>query len=264
MESGVSSSGVDFTTLEQLYLDVREAKREDIGAMAHIFIKSNIHNKTSQLLYNHDDIWPEVVEMLRNYLADDYTTALLAWDSYTDTTVGWTSVSLVTSDEDDYFKFCDSTVWAGRQLLRKETLSRGHTPLHIDQMKRASLITELRNRNRDGQNRHTDRDRLVINTVAIHPDIRNSEIFETAHYLVDRARDLAKKERLHLWAQAPLGSMSDPWHIFEEIGFTRVGSFELNLNSYANEEQRRRGNWGFQKWDQWVLQIGNWERGQHY
>lgn len=97
-------NGLDFTELPQLFISTREANSADIGAMANIFIKSFQYDNTAQLLYHRDGIWPEVVEMLQNYLADDFTTVIVADDETTDTTVGWTSVSLVIPGVDDYFK----------------------------------------------------------------------------------------------------------------------------------------------------------------
>ena len=272
-ESGVpSSSGIlDFTTLEQLFIVVREAKRDvDVGPMANIFIKSFADDKTAQLLYHRDRIWFVVVEMLRTYLDDDYTHVMVAWDAYSDTIVGWTSVSLVTSDQADYFAFCDSTVWAGRQLLRRDIRNRRGAPLHLDEMRRASLITKLQQQNREGQNRHASADgqgqgqHLVINTIAIHPEVVEGEIPEIAYKLLDEARDLAKREGLPLYAQVPQNSLGNLETLFEEIGFAEVGNFELNLNRYASEAQSRWRNWGFQAWTQWVLRTGNWERGRRY
>ena len=100
--------GLDFTESIELFISTRKANSADIGAMANNFIKSFNDDKTAQLLYPRDGIWPEVVEMLRNYLADDFTTVIVAEDEYTDTIVGWTSVSLVIPGVDDFFKctFC--------------------------------------------------------------------------------------------------------------------------------------------------------------
>ena len=104
-ESGISTAnGVDFTMLAELFIDIRDARREDVGTLANIFIKSFRDDSTAQLLYPHDGIWPVVVEMLRTYLEDDYTQVRVAWDEYTDTIVGWTALSLVTSEQDDYFE----------------------------------------------------------------------------------------------------------------------------------------------------------------
>lgn len=254
------SGGLDFCMLPELLIDLRDAKSEDVGALANIFIKSFRDDKTAQLLYPHDGIWPVAVEMLRTYLDDDYTRVRVAWDERPDAIVGWTSVSLVTSDQDDYFKFCDSTVWAGRELLRRETRTRNGAPLHVDEMRRAGLITQLRGRNRDGQDGSVHgQHRLVINTVAIHPD--EEDIPGIAYGLVSDARDLAKREHLPLWAQFPRNPMGDLEALFREIGFSEAGSFELNLTGYANEEHRRR-DWGVQRWTQWVLRIGDWERGR--
>ena len=221
--------------------------------MAHLFIKCFRYDRTAQLLYNHDQIWPVVIEMLRTYLNDDYTHVKLAWDSYTDTIVGWTSVSLVDSDPEDYFKYCDSTVWAGRALLRRETGAAGHGPMHVDQMRRAALVTELRLHNRDGQRNHAGHHRLVINTLAIHPDVVPYEMPQIAYNLMHDARELAKQEDLPLWAQVPQLSLGDPEDILYEIGFDKVGSFHLELNRYADEEHLRQRNWGIQNWTQWVL-----------
>ena len=260
-----SEDGLDFTQLGELFICTREARRDDIGALANIFIKSFKNDKAAQLLYPHDRIWPLVVDMLREYLDDVYTHVILAWDGCTDTIVGWTSVSLVTSNQDDFFKFCDSTVWAGRQLLRKEARARNGAPVHMDEMRRAALITQIRKQNREGQKRHVDGQYLVINTIAIHPDAFESEIPQIAYKLIDETRDLAKRERLPLWAQFPQNSLGDLDEIFEEVGFTEADGFELNLVSYTNEEHRRReSDWAPQVWTQWVLQIGNWECGRRY
>lgn len=261
-ESGVPSSGVDVTMLQHLLLHTREARREDVGALANIFIRSFRHDKTAQLLYPHDSIWPDVVEMIRTYLLDDYTFLVLAEDEYTDTIVGWTSVSLVAAGVDDYFNYCDSTVWAGRQLLRREARDRGEGPVPVDEMKRAALISKLREHNRDGQNRHADGNRLVINTIAMKPDVFESEIQEIAYRLIDHIRDIAKRERLPLWAQVPKNSLGNLEELYEGTGFAQVGSFELDLNRYTSEEHRRRSNWGVQKWTQWVLRTEIWERGR--
>ena len=252
-ESGVSSSGVDVTMIQELLLHTRDARREDVGAMANVFIRSFWHDKIAQLLYPHDSIWPEVVEMIQAYLLDDYTYLVLAEDEYTDTIVGWTSVSLVTSDEDDYFKYCDSTVWAGRQLLRREARARGEAPVPMDEMKRAALISKLREHNRDGQNRHACGNRLAINTIAMKPDVFESEIQEIAYRLIDHSRDVAERECLPLWAQVPNNSLGDLEELYEGTGFTKVGSFELDLNRYASEEHRSRSSWRIQKWTQWVF-----------
>ena len=96
--------GLDFTQLRTLFISIREANSADIGAMANIFIKSFEDDRTAQLLYPRDGIWPEVVEMLRNYLADDFTTVIVAEDKTIDTILGWTSVSLVIPGVDDFFK----------------------------------------------------------------------------------------------------------------------------------------------------------------
>lgn len=262
-ESGVASSGeVDLTTSDEPFIVTCEATSDDIGAMANIFIKSFRDDKTAQLLYPRDGIWPVAVEMLRYYLDDDYSHLRVAWDENTDTMIGWTSVSIITPDEEDPFKFCDSTVWAGRQLLLTERRTRSEAPLHLDEMRRAHLTTELSERNRDGQNRHINGQHLVINTFAIHPDAFEGKTPEIAYKLMDDARDIAKAESLPLWAQVPQDPLGDLEELFEEIGFTKVGSFELDLTQYASEEDRRRRNWGFQKWTQWVLRAGNWERGR--
>ena len=238
-ESGVG--GIDFTRLPELFIVTRDARREDIGAMANIFMKYFQDDRTAQLLYPRDGIWPVVVDMLRSYLADDYTTVRVAWDEHTETIVGWTSVSMIFGDEvDDYFKFCDSTIWAARELLRKESqLGRGG-PLHVDEMRRAGLITELRKRNRDGQKRHSAGSHLVINTFAMHPDVVEEEIPEIAYKLMDDTRELAKNERLPLWGQFSEYALGDLEELFREIGFDEVGSFALEINRYANEDQRRR------------------------
>ena len=255
--SRVPSSGVDVTMLQHLLLHTREAKREDVGAMANIFIQSFRHDKIAQLLYPHDSIWPDVVEMIRTYLLDEFTYLVLAEDEYTDTIVGWTSVSLVAAGVEDYFNYCDSTVWAGRRLLRREARDRGEGPVPMGEMKRAALISKLREHNRDGQNRHSDRDRLVINTIAIKPDVFESEIQEIAYRLIDHIRDVAKRERLPLWAQIPGNSLGDLEELYKGTGFAQVGSFDLDLNRYTTEEHRSRSNWTIQKWTQWVLRAEN-------
>ena len=241
--------------LHELLLYTRDARGEDVGALANIFIRSFRHDKTAQLLYSHDNIWPEVVEMIKTYLLDDYTHLILAEDELTDTIVGWTSVSLVAPGDDDYFKYCDSTVWAGRQLLRMEARARHQAPVAMDEMKRAALITELREHNRHGQNRHANGSRLVINTIAMDPDVYEPEIQEIAYRLIDQVRDVALRERLPLWAQVPKNSLGDLEEVYGGTGFAQVGSFELDLNRYTSEEHRRRSTWSVQQWTQWVLRV---------
>ena len=252
-ESGVPSSGVDVTMLQELQLHTRDARGEDVGAMANIFIQSFRHDKTAQLLYLHDSISPVVVDMIKSYLLDDFTYLVLAEDEYSDTIVGWTSVSLVTSGEDDDFKYCDSTVWAGRELLRREARTIREAPVPMEEMKQAALISMLREHNRTGQNRHINGDHLVINTIAMNPDVFEREIQEIAYRLIDHIRDVAKSERLPLWAQVPEKSLGDLEELYEGTGFAQVGSFELDLNLYASEEHRRQSTWSVQKWTQWVL-----------
>ncbi|KAL9077697.1 MAG: hypothetical protein Q9161_000069 [Pseudevernia consocians] len=260
----VSLSGPDFTELPELCIIPRDAKFDDLGAMAHIFIKSFKGDKTAQLLHPLDSTWPEVVDMLNKYLVDDNTHLILAEDETSETIVGWTSVSLVLPDVEDYFKYCDSTLWAGRARLRKEEQARGTAPEHEDDMRRRNLITQLREENRNGQNKHIEGQRLVINTFALHPDVFEDEIPEIAYKLMDETRDLAKREGLPLWAQFPQNSLGDLEALFEEIGFAEVGSFDLDLTGYASEELRRMRYGGNQKWMQWVLREGNWERGRRY
>lgn len=81
---------------------------------------------------------------------------------------------------------------------------------------------------------------------------------------MDETRDHAQRMDLPLWAQFPQNSLGNLEALFQEIGFAEVGSFELNLTRYTSEEHRRRRNWGYQKWTQWVLRRGNWERGRRY
>ena len=131
-------------------------------------------------------------------------------------------------------------------------------------MRRRNLITQLREENRNGQNKHIEGQRLVINTFALHPDVFEDEIPEIAYKLMNETRDLAKREGLPLWAQFPQNSLGDLEALFQEIGFAEVGSFDLDLTGYASEELRRMGSWGNQKWMQWVLRKGNWERGRRY
>ena len=131
-------------------------------------------------------------------------------------------------------------------------------------MRRRNLITQLREENRNGQNKHIEGQRLVINTFALHPDVFEDEIPEIAYKLMDETRDLAKRKGLPLWAQFPQNSLGDLEALFQEIGFAEVGSFDLDLTGYASEELRRMKYWGNQKWMQWVLREGNWERGRRY
>ena len=100
----VSLSGVDVTELPELCIMPREATFDDLGAMANVFIKSFKGDKTAQLLHPLDSTWPEVVDMLKQYLVDDNTHLILAEDETSNTIVGWTSVSLVFPDVEDYFK----------------------------------------------------------------------------------------------------------------------------------------------------------------
>lgn len=71
-ESGVPrGGGIDFTRLQELCIVTKSAKREDIGAMAHVFLDSFPDDKTARLLYPRDRVWPVVVEMLRTYLEEE-------------------------------------------------------------------------------------------------------------------------------------------------------------------------------------------------
>ena len=155
-------------------------------------------------------------------------------------------MSLVISDQEDHFKDCDSIVWAGREWLRRETPALDQAPLHLDSMKRAALITHLSDKNRTGQNSHAGgQQRLVVNTIAIHPDVFEDERPDIAYKMIDHMRDLAKEWRLLLWAQVPTNSLCDLEALFREGGFDKVGSFELNFASFANEEHRSGRDWGF-------------------
>ena len=262
--SGVPSSGVDFTMLGELHLVTRDAKDADAGLMTTIFLNYFKEDETAKLLYNIDSIHELILEMIYEYIrGDDSTHVLVAEDTLTKTVVGWTAVSLVTSDQEDLFKYCDSVVWAGRQLLRRETPDPGEAPLHMDDMKRSGLITQLKNRNRDGQSSHAGGQmRMVVNTIAIHANVFEDERPDVAYKLIDHMRDLAKGWGFLLWAQVPTNPLCELRALFEEIGFDNVGSFELNLALFANEEHRSQRDWGFGTWTQWVLQIGNWEQGR--
>ena len=259
-ESGISSSRVDPYDLFQLFIETREAKSADVGAMARLFIRCFRNDKTARLLYQHDVILPDVFEMLDTYLVDDDTHVRVAWDAYSGDVVGWMSVSLVNSDRGDFFKYCDSTAWVGLQSLHREV----EAPVHIDQMRRFDLISRLSEHNGDGQRIHTFPQRLVIRTIAVNPDVAVQEIPEIAYNLINDAREMAKHYDLPLWAQVPENSLGDPEDSFYEMGFDKVGSFEINLNRYASEAHRRQGNWGAQKWTQWVLRRGNWEQGRRW
>ena len=256
LESGVpSSGGVELSEVQELILDTREATSEDIGAMAHIFIQWFRDDSTARLLYQSDSIWPVVVDMIRNYLDDDYTYLIIVEEKTTEQIVGWTSVSVVTSGEDDYFKYCDSTVWAGRQLLRREARARGQAPVPMDEMKKAALISKLREHNRNGQNKHADEQRMVINTVALHPEIVLGELPEVAGRLFNHVIDFARGEYLPVWMQLPEFFSDSIWEVFVDTGFDEVGSVELNLSRYTNEEHRSQRQWGVERWAQWVLPV---------
>lgn len=195
-ESGVASwDALDDTTSPMMEIVTHDATRDDVGAMANIFIGSFKGDKTAQLLYPPDSIWPVVVEMIGEYLDDDYTRVITAWDNDTERMVGWTSISQVVSRREDRFEFCDSTIWAGRQLLLREARARASEgPLSVDETRRACLVGDLSRRNRDGQNRNIDGQHLAINTVAIDPDVIECEIPQVAYQLIRYARDLAKRE----------------------------------------------------------------------
>lgn len=258
VESGVSSGGVELSDLRQLDLDTREATRDDVGAMAHIFIQRFRNDSTARLLYQSDSIWPVVIEMLGTYLCDDYTYVILAEEMTTGQVVGWTSVSIVFPGEDDLFKYCDSTVWAGRQLLRQETRARGrNAAVPMDEMKRAGLISKLREHNRNGQNRHVAGLRLVINTVAVHPDVVPNEIPEVAGSLFSYVKELGRDDPLPIWMQLPEYLSDTIWEVFVDLNFDEVGFCDLNLARYANEEHWGQREWGFERWTQWVLPAGD-------
>lgn len=253
-ESGVASGGVDLSELPHLNLVTREATRADVGAMAHIFIQCFRNDSTARLLYQSDSIWPVVVEMLRYYLYDDHTYVILAEEMSTGQIVGWTSVSIVIPGGDDHFKYCDSTVWAGRQLLGRETRARGrHAPVSMDEMKRSGLISKLREHNRNGQNRHAAGQRLVINTVALHPDVVPNEIPEVAGSLFSYVKDIARGDPLPIWMQLPEYLSNKIWEVFVDLHFDEVGFCDLNLARYATEEHWSQRQWGFERWTQWVL-----------
>ena len=235
------------------HIRVYEATREDFGAMAHIFITSFEYDEIARLLYHHDQIWPVIIEMLTRYLADDYTYLMVAWDERLQTICGWISISLVTDDQDDYFDFCDSTVWAGRELMRRERAIRVG-PQDTDELKRTHLIRILREQNRDGQNRtFGGQERLVINTIAIDSNYQGGIAFT----LLQGARRQATRIGLPIWGQIPEQTVGNLEETLECVGFDEEDSFELDLGPYANEEDQRRQNFGVQRWTQWLLRTGS-------
>ena len=266
-----------------------DATKDDVDAMVSIFIESFRDDPTAQLLYTPDAIRPIADLMIKHYMADDYSHVRVTWDEKTGTMLGWTSVSIVAPDEEEVFRFCDSTVWAGRRsLMVGGAHPRGGLPASIEHQseernRRVRLTDELSRRNRDGQKSHIRGKYLVISTLAIHPDAFKGKVPDIAFALLDDARDVAMAEGLPLWAQFPGKALGDLEGLFAEIdfeevgersalgdleglsaeiGFEQVGSFELDLTQYASEALREQRQWGYQKWTQWVLRAGNWEQGR--
>lgn len=260
-ESRVSSStsGVELSELHQLDLETRRATRDDVGAMAHIFIHCFRNDSTARLLYQSDTIWPVVVDMLMIYLRDNYNYVIVAVEMTTRQVVGWTSASIVFPGEVDHFKYCDSTVWAGRQLLGREVRARerNRAPVPMDEVKRSDLISKLREHNRNGQNRHAAGQRLVINTVALHPDVVRHQLPEVAGSLLSDVKGLAMENPMPIWMQLPESLNIKIWEVFADLNFRGVAYFDLNLDRYASEEHWSQREWGIERWFQWVLPAGD-------
>ena len=249
---------MSFEGEEEISIETRLARREDIGVLANIFIKSFRNDRASQLLYTQDAICqPLVADMIRAYLRDEYTWVFVAEDEFSETILGWVSVSLKDGNEEDYFKHCDSTSWVGYQLLRREAQARGEASM----VKRTALINQLRDHNRSGQNRHAGGRRTVLNTVVMDPN-EPDLIPEAAYQLIDRIRNLARLQRNPLWAQIPKHSLGNPEYFFYRFGFEQVASFDLALSRYTDDDDPRQRDWGFQKWTQWVLRAGNRGHGR--
>ena len=145
------------------------------------------------------------------------------------------------------FEASHFSAYAFFKVLEGEARSRGDdsSQLSRNNNPRFRLARELFSWSRDGQGSHASGSHLVVNCLAIWPEIHRDWQREVAGKLLRWAVQSAEMTTKPIFTQVPQGQM----HFFRDVGFREVDSIILDLNDYVGAGS---SDMGTQEWVQMV------------
>ena len=245
-------------TLKRLDVEIDRADESEIGSMFSIFTEAfpKENPKLAQLMYA-GPTWTtctEFEQIVKQKLQSDSTKFKLAFDCRKefaeDMCYGWISVGIVPEGDNlDSYEATDFSVWLSREMLASVARDRGEDPHRPNANDlRVCLTDALDDRSKDGQFTFVPGSHLVVNSLIMWPDSHSDSLWEMAIKLLGWAVTCAKRQKLPIWTQIPVRQIG----FFRQAGFTEVGRFALDLNSYTRSTGT---DWGTLKWVQMVYRV---------
>ena len=225
--------------------------------------------KLAQVMYAGVHPSPAVADILSRHLHSEYSRFMIAYDitkglvpdpsivregedyNFFDEPMayGWVSWGIVPNGAAlNSYAACDLSVAVIFKLLATEARDRGQDPRQLStQDPRVRLLNTLTSLSKEGQVKYVGGScaHLVVNTLALWPEMARGEDLEMARKLLGCVVEFAEDNDWPIWTQVPLGQR----RFFREAGFIEMGAFTLNLNVYA---PRGGTDWGMQEWIQMV------------
>ena len=145
------------------------------------------------------------------------------------------------------FEASHFSAYAFFRFLEGEARSRGEDPSQLSRNNnpRFRLASELSSWSRHGQASHVADSHLVINCLAIRPEMHRDRFREVTWKLLSWAVERAERARRPIFTQVPEGQM----RFFRDVGFREVASMTLDLNNYVDAGS---SDMGTQEWVQMV------------
>ena len=145
------------------------------------------------------------------------------------------------------FEASHFSAYALSRFLEGEARSRGEDPSQLSRNNnpRFRLAGELSSWSRNGQGSHVAGKHLVVNCLAIRPEMHRDWNREVAEKLLRWAVDFAEDTAWPIFTQVPEVQM----RFFRGVGFREVASMTLDLNNYVDAGS---SDMGTQEWVQMV------------
>ena len=145
------------------------------------------------------------------------------------------------------FEASHFSAYALFRFLEGEARSRGEDPSQLSRNNnpRFRLAWELFSWSRDGQASHVAGSHLVVNCLAIRPDMHRDWNREVAGKLLRLVVHRAETSTRPIFTQVPEEQM----RFFRDVGFREVASLTLDLNNYVDAGS---SDMGTQEWVQMV------------
>lgn len=240
---------------DELDIHILRAKKWHVDTMAHVFVNSFDLDESVKLMYTKDEIEPVIQAILHDHLDDDSIEFKIAMTQDSGLIVGWMSfgISIIpTGDRPVLDLPCSElTSLAARRLLllQDNNVANNENPRFL-------LATELLNQSHEGQHKHIQSNKLVINTIVTDPAYRRRGVAATLlESALEHGRSSAINPTPSIWAQTPTVYEG----LFWQHGFFGVGAFGLDLNLFETPEEAGTGTLGRQlglrTWRQMKLEF---------